>query len=210
MATVSGSRGLCLWLGISGVRRGVAGKPLCELRDGCHKALSAEGAFPDYGDPPTRFQESGAAPLVPNLGCGELALPEFSARLWLRGLLAARVLVPEAAVNEADGAVLWKDEIRSSRKSLAVESVPESARMEGLAQSKLRFRVFATDGGHDPGSCCLVDDVCHGFSEFSVATVSRWAGTTPMQAFSLKLRAATSGVSGDPPLAFSGINVCSS
>ena len=188
IAVVSGSFGLVLWLGIRGVLRGVAGQPLLDLRDGCHKALSAEGAFPDDGNTPTRLQEAGAAPLVPGRGCGELYLPVLGTRLWFRAFLAARVLVPEAPVHEADRAILWEDEIGLPGQAFPVKPVPEAADMEGLAQSELRLRVLAADGGHDAGSGCLVDDVCHGFSGFSVALASIWVDHTPVWTFSPELR----------------------
>ena len=150
------------------------------------------------------------ASLIPRDGRGKLGLPEVLARLWRRGVSAAFMAMPEAAVDEADCVVLGKDEVGPAGQALPVKSVPEAAGMEGLTQNQLRFRVFAPDGGHNSGSCCLVDGVCHGFSRFSVATVSRWAEPTPMLALSLKLRAGTSGVSGDPLRAFSGIDVRSS
>ena len=120
IATISGSLGLGLWLGVGGVRRGVAGQPLFDLRDGCFKALSAKGAFPDDSDTPTGLQEPGVVPLVPGHRGRELGVPEMHASLGCRGVLAALVAVPEAAVDEADRAVLGEDEIRPSRQPLAV------------------------------------------------------------------------------------------
>jgi len=162
IAVVSGSFGLVLWLGIRGVLRGVAGQPLFDLRDGCHKALSAEGTFPDDRDPPARLKQLLAMSLVACDVPGKLCLPEIRACRRGGGILAARMTVPEAAVDKADSAMLGKDQIRPSGQPLVMQSVAESARMQRLAQRQLWPGILAPDASHHSRPCRLVNDVRHG------------------------------------------------
>ncbi len=48
--------------------------------------------------------------------------------------------VPEAAVDENNGAVLGEDDVRRSREALDVHAVAESELVEGMTQTKLRLR----------------------------------------------------------------------
>ena len=74
------------------------------------------------------------ASLIPRDGGGKLGLPEVLAGLWHRGVPAARMAMPEAAVDEADGTVPEEHEVRAAGQALTVESVTEAAGMERPAQ----------------------------------------------------------------------------
>ena len=64
-------------------------------------------------------------------------------------------------MDEADRAVLGKDEIRPSCQSSVMQSVAESARMECLAQRQLRPGILVSDASHHSRPCRLVNYVGH-------------------------------------------------
>ena len=100
-------------------------------------------------------------PPVPGHRGRELVFPEVPAGLGCRGVPAVLVAVPEAAVDEADCAVFWEDEIRFPGQVLPVKSVPETAGMKGLAQGELRLRILAPYSRHDARSRGHADRIGH-------------------------------------------------
>ena len=56
--------------------------------------------------------------------------------------------VPEAAVDEYNGLVLWQHDIRMSRISPVVFSESQSFRKEIFSDDFLRLGVLAADAGH--------------------------------------------------------------
>ena len=90
-------------------------------RDGGVKILLGEFAFPDGDDGPGEGVEALGVEFVAGDVAGYLVFPEAGVRLWFDVLGATAVAVPEAAVDEDDGAVLGQDEIGEpgSRLSLS-------------------------------------------------------------------------------------------
>ena len=79
-------------------------------------------AFPDGDDAPSELLESGGDPTIPVDVFAELPRPEVDVALGRVRKPAVCVTVPEATVHNNDGAVSWKDDIRSSRKPGYVKS----------------------------------------------------------------------------------------
>jgi hypothetical protein len=75
------------------------------------KVLLAEFAFPDGDDGPGEGVEALGVEFVAGDVAGYLFFPESGVRLGFDVLGATTVAVPEAAVDEDDGAVLGQDEV---------------------------------------------------------------------------------------------------
>ena len=69
--------------------------------------------------------------------------------------------VPEAAVHEADGSELTKDEIGGTRKFTAMQTVSQTAGMESPPQNEFGSRVSSTDSRHHAGASRLIHYVRH-------------------------------------------------
>ena len=76
--------------------------------------LLGEFAFPDGDDGPGEGVEALGAQFVAGDVAGYLFFPESGVRLGFDVLGATSVAVPEAAVDEDDGAVLEQDEVARS------------------------------------------------------------------------------------------------
>lgn len=83
---------------------------------------------------------------------GRLLFPETGVGLWLHVLGAAAVAVPEAAVDEDDGAVLGQHEVGLAGKVPVVEPVPVPFAPQLGPHNLLRGRVPGADAGHVVGA----------------------------------------------------------
>lgn len=94
----------------------------------------------------------------------DLAFPPCAAGFRQAEVGTVFVAMPEAPVNEDDGAVFWQDEIGLAGELLIFravdgEAVPEV--VEHRAQGQLRLGVATPDAGHDLRALFRVEDV-HG------------------------------------------------
>lgn len=71
----------------------------------------------------------------------------------------ARMAMPETAMHEDHGVPSSEDQIGAAREPPVVQPVAEAARMQALADQKLRFRVLAPDAGHHPAARFRIDDI---------------------------------------------------
>jgi hypothetical protein len=55
------------------------------------------------------------------------------------------VCVPETALYEHHGPVLWQNNIGTSRQVLSMDPVPEATRMQEAPHAKLGQRILSTD-----------------------------------------------------------------
>ena len=85
--------------------------------------------------------------------------------------------VPEAAVNEANGAVATKDQVWGSRQTANVESEAEPLCVKCASNDQFGLGVLGSYARHHPGSSGLIDDVGHRVGDPRVqvpeATISR-------------------------------------
>jgi len=91
--------------------------------DGGVKVLLGEFAFPDGDDGPGEGVEALGIEFVAGDVAGYLFFPESGVRLGFDVLGATAVAVPEAAVDEDDGAVLGQDEVGGAGEALVIEPV---------------------------------------------------------------------------------------
>lgn len=75
-------------------------------------------------------------------------------------MATALVSMPEAAVHEDHGMVLWKDQIRLAGK-VPVDPVTQAHAVQVATYNQFRFGVFPSNAGHHPAARCRIDDVCH-------------------------------------------------
>ena len=83
-----------------------------------------EFTFPYGDDGPGKGIKALGIEFVTGDVAGDLFFPELGVGLWCDVLGTAAVAVPEAAVDEDDGAVLGQHEVGLARKALVVEPVP--------------------------------------------------------------------------------------
>lgn len=119
--------------------------------DGGVKDLLAEFAFPDGDDGPGEGVEALGVEFVAGDVAGYLFFPESGVRLGIDVLGATSVAVPEAAVDEDDGAVLGQDEIGGAGEALVIEPVPVALAPQCIPDGPLRSCVPGTDAGHVVG-----------------------------------------------------------
>lgn len=120
-------------------------------RDGGIKVLLGEFAFPDGDDGPGESVEALGVEFVAGDVAGNLFFPESGVRLWFDVLGATSVAVPEAAVDEDDGAVLGQDEVGGAGESAVIEPVAVAFVPQCVPDCPLRGCVPGTDAGHVVG-----------------------------------------------------------
>lgn len=125
---LSGAEGLAVFVDLGG-----------HCRDCFREAAAIEFALPDDDDGPAfGFQLAPCVLVALPVPC-YLGGPEVGVGLGYRVILAVLVAVPEAAVDEDDGAVLGEDDVRLAGKTLVIGAIAESQTPEGMTQLKLRL-----------------------------------------------------------------------
>lgn len=105
-------------------------------------------ALPHHNDLPAHFLQLLLLPCVALDVSFELLIPEFPVGCRSACIPASLMPVPEAAVDEYNGLVLWQHDIRMSRISPVVFSESQSFRKEIFSDDFLRLGVLAADAGH--------------------------------------------------------------
>ena len=106
----------------------------------------------------------------------DLRLPEGVAGFRKAKIGAVFMAVPEAAVDEDDGAVFRQDEVGPAGQGFVFRAVDGEAVAEAVehrAQGQLRLGVAATDAGHDFGTLFRGEDVHGGDSRRQDARCKR-------------------------------------
>ena len=118
-------------------------------------------ALPDYHYPPAEFVQGCLVAPVPNNVGFEFLLPVLRPSLGVRGMLAARMPVPEAPMNHDYGAVSGEHDVRRARKILPVKAEAEAEAVCDAPYDHLGPGVPPADTGHDLASLRTVEDVRH-------------------------------------------------
>ena len=116
--------------------------------DGGVKVLLGEFAFPDGDDGPGEGVEALGVEFVAGDVAGDFLTPELFVGLGNGVLGATSVAVPEAAVDEDDGAVLGQDEVGGAGETFVIEPVPVALAPQCIPDGPLRGRVFGVDLRH--------------------------------------------------------------
>ena len=117
-------------------------------RDGFREAAALEFAFPDDDDGPAFGFQLAPGVLVTLLVPCYLGGPEVGVGFGNRVVFAVFVAVPEAAVDEDDGAVFGEDDVGFAGEASVVDAVAEAQAPEGFAEEQLRLGGGRVDGGH--------------------------------------------------------------
>ena len=148
-------------MGIGFVLKGATFEPLPQGSDCYGTCIAAEGAFPHSGDSPASVKKLTLGAAVAGHIVIELRLPELRPCRGCRRVRASFMAVPEAAVNEANGAVASKDKIRGSGQMSSVESEAKPLCVKRASKDKFGLGVLGRYGCHHSRSSGLVDDVGH-------------------------------------------------
>lgn len=119
------------------------GEAIFELGEVAHFAL------PDGEDGPAEAGEFGLFVVVASDVAVDFGGPEVAVGGRQGGAGAAFVAVPEAAVDEDDGAVFGQDDVRVAGQVASMESEAVAEAVEDRPDADLGGGVFALDGGHD-------------------------------------------------------------
>lgn len=95
--------------------------------------------------------------LVAVLVAGDFGRPEVGVGFGDRVVFAVFVAVPEAAVDEDDGAVFGEDDVGGAGEALDVYSIAEAQVPEGVAQAQFRL----CGGGMDLRHSVMPLSFCH-------------------------------------------------
>jgi|TARA_R110000744_G_scaffold380567_3_gene503096 hypothetical protein len=74
--------------------------------------------------------------------------------------------VPEAPVNEDDGAVLRENDVRLSRQAGRMQPKAKASPVEKATKKNFEFSVFAPDSGHVPAAVLFRNPIRHASSSF--------------------------------------------
>ena len=140
---------------------GARTKPLLQSADRHRKPVPAEGALPHDGDSPTRIEELAFRTVVPFDVALELDLPEVGPGGGRGCITAPRMVVPETAVNKANGTVATQDKIGLSGEIPDVKPESESASMKRPSKGAFRSGVLGQYARHHSRPRGVVDDVSH-------------------------------------------------
>ena len=102
-------------------------------------------AFPDNAYAPPSASKFGDRLKVPNLVGTEFLVPELTAGLGKTKQGAARMPVPETAVDEHDSVPSLQHQVRFAGKTARVEPVTHTSAPKVLANKHLRGRVLPLD-----------------------------------------------------------------
>ena len=150
-------------------------------------------ALPNHAYPPPKFTQSpGVAPRFFDNAI-ELLLPVLLTRLRHSSLLAPRMAVPEAPMNEYDRPIPREHQIRRSRQILAVQPEPESHRMRLTPDDHFRRRVFRPHTGHQPGPPLRSQPIHSRHSAASIAIPSTPPKPSVRRMIARKIASATKG-----------------
>lgn len=147
-------------------------------RDGFGEAAAIEFAFPDDDDGPAFGFQLAPGVLVALLVPCYLGGPEVGVGLGYRVVFAVIVAVPEAAVDEDDGAVFGEDDVGFAGEASVVDAVAEAQAPEGFAEEQLRLGGGGVDGGH----VCVALGGCEGvghYSGFSLCNITDFCRILP-------------------------------
>ena len=134
---LSGAEGLAVFVDLGG-----------HCRDCFREAAAIEFALPDDDDGPAfGFQLAPCVLVALPVPC-YLGGPEVCVGLGNRVVFAVFVTVPEAAVDEDDGAVFGEDDVRFAGEASVVDAVTEAQAPEGFAEEQLRLCGSGVNGSH--------------------------------------------------------------
>lgn len=90
--------------------------------------------------------------------------------------------MPETSMDEYDGLVLRKDDVRLSREILPVQPESETVLVQPASYDHFRLRVLPADPGHQIASLFRGKQVCHsqavrGEDASSLASISGFSST---------------------------------
>ena len=102
-------------------------------------------ALPYHGDAPSRGIQCSDRFDIPSLVAGQFVFPESGPSAGQAKVLAAIVVVPEAAVNEYAGVPSGQDQIRSAGQFPDVQSIAKTRLPQTLAHAHFRQRVLVSD-----------------------------------------------------------------
>ena len=117
-------------------------------RNGGVKVLLGEFAFPDGDDGPGEGVEALGVEFVTGDVAGHFFTPELFIGLGNSVLGANSVSMPEAAVDEDDGAVLGQHEVGGAGESTVIEPIAVAPEPQRVPDGPLRGGVFGVDLRH--------------------------------------------------------------
>ncbi len=79
----------------------------------------------------------------------ELLFPVFDVRFWGGCISATLMMMPETAVDEDDGHMLWKHDVRSARKASDVLAETIAKAKEIASDLDFDRSILASDMRHD-------------------------------------------------------------
>ena len=147
-------------------------------RDGFREPASFEFAFPDDDDSPAFGFQLAPCVLVALLVPCYLGGPEVGVGFGDGVVLTVFVSVPEAAVDEDDGAVFGEDDVGFAGEALVVDAVAEAQAPEGFAEEQLRLGGGGVNGGHVCVALGGGEGVGH-YSGFSLCNITDFCRILP-------------------------------
>lgn len=142
----------------------VAAKPLSYPARDHIIAVRPNGAFPHYGDTPSKFAQLCLVPSVARYVGIKFGSPFAGHVVRVCAERAAFVTMPEAAVDFDRGIPPWKDNVRGAGQVPSMLSEPKADAVQRTSKPLFETGILAADSGHHFRTGRLVDNVDHDFS----------------------------------------------
>lgn len=123
-------------------------QPVDQGCDGCFSPARLQATLPDHRNAPAKRQKQIAITMITAHVLIELLLPECLIAGGRGGKSASGMSVPEAAVNQHDGAPFGQDDIGAPWKPPIMKPVTEPGHVQGFANQHFRSGVARPDAGH--------------------------------------------------------------
>ena len=108
---------------------------------------SAEAAFPNGKDSPSRIQQFLSVDLIAFTVALKFVLPPLPAGSRQFGK-SAFVIVPETAIDKDNSFISWKHEVWLAGKVTNMQAVAKTHGEQGLSDEKFGAGVLSSDAGH--------------------------------------------------------------
>lgn len=105
-------------------------------------------AFPNHKDIPARRFQGGLGSLVPSHIAVEFRVPELGPGLGCPGMLATRVSVPEAAMDEDGDAIASENDVGSAWQIARLKAKAMTSAVKRPSHQHFRFGVLVTNAAH--------------------------------------------------------------
>ena len=149
-------------------------QPFGDFVEGCQLKLRTQLAFPDHQHAPACIGQCFRRPRIADDIRAELERPEILIGFWSRGVAAARVSVPETAMNKDHRLSARESDIWSAGQTFVMQPEAQALSMQPAPKRHFGLRVSSPDTRHHPAADFWRDYIAQGASSRKACNVNAW------------------------------------